>query len=335
MALTQRWTFGRYLAGAGAVLAVVFTALDPSGSEGLGGPLRLGFWLAHTYGALACLALATLGLARVEALRRRPWALALASGLVGSVLFAPAALSLESLLGMPEDFDGSGGGALARLGWVGEVVVEWTELVLPLSAAWLGLQVPWLLRLDLATAAAPWDPPEPATGPPSSSEVEPSSGSATKAPASAAEASPARREAPAPIETPEPVGWTEPEPIREVPAGGGDPGEGGLFAALPSALGRDLVALSSELHYLRVRTPRGEALVLYSLKNAEAEMESAGVSGLRVHRSHWVAQGHVRRLRRGGRGYVCEMTGGLKVPVSRRRQGDALATFGTGARYGG
>lgn len=99
---------------------------------------------------------------------------------------------------------------------------------------------------------------------------------------------------------------------------------------LPHELGTNVIAVSSELQYLRVWTPRGNALVLGSLQEVE---RAEGSAGLRVHRSWWVHAQHVVRLRDQGSLTVCELSNGMQAPVSRRRKADALARFGNSARY--
>lgn len=76
-----------------------------------------------------------------------------------------------------------------------------------------------------------------------------------------------------------------------------------------------LVALSVEDHYVRIRTERGEGLVLMRL--GDAMRETGAVPGLQVHRSHWVATGQVRAVRRRGDGAVLTMATGPEIPVSR------------------
>jgi hypothetical protein len=100
--------------------------------------------------------------------------------------------------------------------------------------------------------------------------------------------------------------------------------------ALPSELGDDVIAVKSELQYLRVWTTRGCALVLGALQEVE---DAEGVAGMRIHRSWWVHARHVRSVRRRGDAAVCELSDGREVPVSRRRKADALTRFGDGARY--
>ena len=100
--------------------------------------------------------------------------------------------------------------------------------------------------------------------------------------------------------------------------------------ALPSELGDELIAVGSELQYLRVWTTRGSALVLGALQQVE---ESEGRVGIRTHRSWWVNAQYVARVRGKGDGAVCEMSNGLEVPVSRRRKAEMLARFGNSASF--
>ena len=100
--------------------------------------------------------------------------------------------------------------------------------------------------------------------------------------------------------------------------------------ALPKELGDDVIAVKSELQYLRVWTNRGAALVLGSLQEVEDEEGSAG---MRIHRSWWVHARHVRAVRRRGEAAICELSDGREVPISRRRKADAMARFGDRARY--
>ena len=100
--------------------------------------------------------------------------------------------------------------------------------------------------------------------------------------------------------------------------------------ALPKELGDDVMAVKSELQYLRVWTTRGAALVLGSLQEVEDEEGSAG---MRIHRSWWVHARHVRAVRRRGEAAICELSDGREVPISRRRKADAMARFGDRARY--
>ncbi|PWK61186.1 LytTR family DNA-binding domain-containing protein [Roseicyclus mahoneyensis] len=76
-----------------------------------------------------------------------------------------------------------------------------------------------------------------------------------------------------------------------------------------------LVALSVEDHYVRIRTTRGETMLLMRL--GDAIREAAPTPGLQVHRSHWVALAAVRAVRRDGDRAILEMTVGGDIPASR------------------
>jgi hypothetical protein len=88
-----------------------------------------------------------------------------------------------------------------------------------------------------------------------------------------------------------------------------------FLARMPAHLGRELLCLQMEDHYVRAHTPTGSALVLIPLKQAIAEL--AGVEGLKVHRSWWVARAAVERALNDGRNLKLRLHNGLEVPVAR------------------
>lgn len=76
-----------------------------------------------------------------------------------------------------------------------------------------------------------------------------------------------------------------------------------------------ILALSAEDHYVRVRTDRGEALILMNLAAAIAALGEA--AGVRVHRSHWVSRQLAEKASlRGGRRGV-RVNDDTVLPVSR------------------
>jgi hypothetical protein len=88
-----------------------------------------------------------------------------------------------------------------------------------------------------------------------------------------------------------------------------------LLSRLPRRIGTDIVAISAELHYLRVYTRTGDALILMSFGRA---VEALGViPGQRIHRSHWVSLAHVLSLESDGDRFTCRLETGLELPVSR------------------
>lgn len=92
-----------------------------------------------------------------------------------------------------------------------------------------------------------------------------------------------------------------------------------LFQRVPAQLGHDIVCLRAQDHYLEVITPRGSALVLMRLSDAERDL--AALRGMRVHRSWWVALDHVADFPPGdGGGLTLTTTTGHRVPVARTQR---------------
>lgn len=102
-----------------------------------------------------------------------------------------------------------------------------------------------------------------------------------------------------------------------------------FWTRVPHRLGGDLVALSAELHYLRVHTVLGDTLILYPFGRA---VEELGDIGHRIHRSHWVAEHHIASVERDGERRLCRTDTGLLLPISRpyrRKLGDLCASRGS------
>jgi DNA-binding LytR/AlgR family response regulator len=93
---------------------------------------------------------------------------------------------------------------------------------------------------------------------------------------------------------------------------------GNFFRRIPPALGRDLLALEMEDHYLRIHTAIGSDLILLRLRDAIGELGEA--AGLQVHRSWWVAHGAVQGTNRDGQRLNLILRNGLEVPVSKTRR---------------
>ncbi len=90
----------------------------------------------------------------------------------------------------------------------------------------------------------------------------------------------------------------------------------GLLLRLPARLGKTIIGLSAEDHYVRVHTPEGDDLVLYRFSDAVREMPES--YGMQVHRSHWVNLSAVSSFEDSGRGLTLTLNETIKVPVSER-----------------
>ncbi|MDQ8755224.1 LytTR family DNA-binding domain-containing protein [Sphingosinicella sp. LHD-64] len=91
--------------------------------------------------------------------------------------------------------------------------------------------------------------------------------------------------------------------------------DAGLPLHLPLRLGRDLICLQMEDHYVRVHTRQGSDLVLMPLGQAIARLD--GVEGMQIHRSWWVARRAVTAVVEDGRNVRLRLMNGIEAPVSR------------------
>jgi len=98
-----------------------------------------------------------------------------------------------------------------------------------------------------------------------------------------------------------------------------------FISRLPESLGTNVIAISSDLHYLHVYTDLGHCMILGSLQQAA---DSMGDAGLRVHRSHWVARRAIVKIVKKGNQWYCLLSNGLKIPISRRNKSTVAGWFG-------
>lgn len=97
-----------------------------------------------------------------------------------------------------------------------------------------------------------------------------------------------------------------------------------FYRLLPEAVRAELIYLKAELHYLKVVTVKGKALILYNLKDAIRELPSN--HGFQSHRSYWVAKHFIRDVQKNGRQGQLTLKNGHTVPVSRRNM-EKVATI--------
>lgn len=92
-----------------------------------------------------------------------------------------------------------------------------------------------------------------------------------------------------------------------------------FLSRLPAGVGREIRYLQMQDHYLRVVGCDGEALILMSLRDAIAELES--LDGMQVHRSWWISLNDLVQVARDGRKTVAIMSDGTQIPVSGTYRG--------------
>ena len=84
---------------------------------------------------------------------------------------------------------------------------------------------------------------------------------------------------------------------------------------IPERLGRNLLHLHMQDHYVEVHTDEGSDLLLLRFRDALREVE--GIDGAQVHRSHWVARAALDGVERRNGRIVLRLVNGNRVPVSR------------------
>ncbi|WP_284734665.1 LytTR family DNA-binding domain-containing protein [Sphingosinicella terrae] len=105
-----------------------------------------------------------------------------------------------------------------------------------------------------------------------------------------------------------------------------------LLGRLPPEIGRDIVALETEDHYLRVHAAGGSALILMRMADAVALLDPR--LGAQVHRRWWVAEAAVAGVRTEGHRLVLRLTDGTLVPVGRTFAAAARTRFAQGRDTG-
>jgi hypothetical protein len=291
----------RYLTIAGLVFLALMLALKPDVGFTAPFAMRLLFWTLQIVTGLLVLQSVLYLLTRSYGASRAPsWSLVVLSGLLGSLLLTPLYWLIgeglmEGWLGYAARPDDEAAD-LAGLTLANPLVREYLEIVAPVTTSWVLICLPrmhWLMPPLLHGKVRQCE----AAGNPGARRAaldpspDPGHAQATVLPAQ------------------RPDTWRH---------------------RLPAELGTDVIAVTSELQYLRVWTPRGCALILGALADVEAQ---DAATGLRVHRSWWVATDHLVAVRRTATGAVCLMSDGRQVPVSRRRRSEVLARFGGAAQY--
>lgn len=98
-----------------------------------------------------------------------------------------------------------------------------------------------------------------------------------------------------------------------------------FFERLPDEIGRELVYIKTEDHYLEVHTTTGSTRVLVRFGDAVGEL---GELGIQVHRCYWVAHRQMAELVTRGHRTLLRLADEREVPVSRTYLPDVKAVLG-------
>jgi len=133
----------KYFAGIGIVLACLFTFVGEDGNLWK----RFFQWLLQVLVPLILILAAHFLLEKAIGFKRlNPWCKLLLSGILGAILFTPLAFQLDIFLGNDTLVDRNYGLALLE---------EFRALVLPVTLAWVAMNVPWLLGYQIIREQAP------------------------------------------------------------------------------------------------------------------------------------------------------------------------------------
>lgn len=98
-----------------------------------------------------------------------------------------------------------------------------------------------------------------------------------------------------------------------------------FLSRLSKPLGKDLISLQAQDHYVEAKTTMGSELVLIRLSDAIAELD--GFDGLQTHRSWWVATKHISEQKRIDGKPFLTLNNGTEIPISRTYQAGVKRYF--------
>ena len=94
-----------------------------------------------------------------------------------------------------------------------------------------------------------------------------------------------------------------------------------FLGRLSGNLGKNIMRVSSQDHYVEVQTDKGKDLILMRFADALDELD--GLDGIRVHRSHWVSRRAIENVERSAGKIVLNLCDGSTIPVSRSYRAEA------------
>jgi hypothetical protein len=297
-----------HLMGVALVIVVMLALNKPAHATGLNLLSSLLFFSLHLFPATAAAWFLSGWLFNSRASHRvPPWLLLVIAGAITGLLLAPISVTLELLFGVLDVSEPNAKlGSMTLSNWLAELGDEFTEVPWTTAIAWPVMNALVIWRVGGSTAR--------------------DGRSADTTPAHLAKT----RSLPGNIDGSEPTAApAQFEPLsdqRNPELAQSQPGTY-FLDRLPRHLGRDIVYLEAQEHYLRVVTSRAEHLLLQGLTHAVAELERCGIEGIQIHRSVWVAWKHVEDVDARMNSLSVKLSNGNSVKLGRRRAKDVLAAW--------
>lgn len=161
----------RYFVGSSLTLIILFAWMEPAGAAGIGFWTGLVFWTIQIAILIPLLIATQHRMSHYLALKSplAPWIQTAVAGIIAALIFVPIAYALDGLFGIPE----GGVGAVVASGARFEQLLppsallqgllnEAAGVVVPVTATWLALNVPWICELDFSRPRG--EPPGPVRG---------------------------------------------------------------------------------------------------------------------------------------------------------------------------
>ena len=283
---------GRIVSVTGGLLVLLFTLIKPEASSGLSLWPRALFWFLHIGTGLCALLVASRWLASRHYLPGSTLSAVIVTGLAGVILASPVYFVLDIIFEpYTVDLDGDDPAAHPIL----QLVIEIAELTPWFLATWLLINLPVLLPARATgtntLSANTSDTPDKL---PSTDKSEPKNYSTRT------HLQPVPDTRDANHGTTQSVATTGPDIAAVAPNASctthapaaamsqASAGQQKFLLSLPGVIGSDIVAVSSDLHYLNVWTVAGRTTVLGSLRDVASELADAG-----MHARHHIPAGTI------------------------------------------
>lgn len=281
----------------GTLLVILFTLIRPEASAGLSTIGRVLFWSLHVGLGLGALWAASRWLSSGKNLPSSTLTRVLLTGFAGALIAVPGYMVLDAVYAsiLPNPSADNTGSIMHSF------ITELREIGPWFMISWLIINLPVLLpKPNLAISM-------------DDSVAHLTNDKTVKAMTATSDQTEAEQQIP------------EGDKNQNVSVSSADAGR--FLSTLPGIIGEDVIAVSSDLHYLNVWTMAGRTTVLGNLRDVVKEL---GGIGMQVHRSHWIAHKHVQRIVGTSTNGACILSNELRVPISRRRWKAVRDQFGRG-----
>jgi hypothetical protein len=297
-----------HLMGVAFVLIVTLALMEPASSAGLNLLSRMLFFSLHLFPATIMAWVVSGWLFNLRASRRMsPWPLLVIAGAITGLLLAPISVTLELIFGVFDSTDPQSRPlSFTVADWLNELKDEVKDVPLTTAIVWPAMNAFVVWRVSSGSDEAIINGKNKIQAAKSTIASQAhilSGGSAERTDTRSVEL--------------DLKGFSK----QNISS------KSSLLDRLPLRLGRDIVFLEAQEHYLRVVTSRGEHLLLQGFSHAVTEMEKNSFDGVQIHRSIWVAWRHIENIESRSGAMAVVLSTGITLQIGRRRAKTVLALW--------